>query len=194
MAGIGFVFHEQDPYIGIDIDDCLDPDNLALTKEAENLLNRFNSYTEISPSGMGLHIYLKSDAAFDGKRKGNVELYSRKRFFTVTGKILGGVPKEIKHSDEAEELFSDIAGLRTGTARVDLTSIIDLLCKKYGEKFKDLWGGFTGTYPSPNEADLALCRMLAEATQNDFSTIDTLFQLSGLYRAKWDRNDYKKIP
>ena len=192
MAGIGFVFHEQDPYIGIDIDDCLDPDNLALTKEAENLLNRFNSYTEISPSGMGLHIYLKSDAAFDGKRKGNVELYSRKRFFTVTGKILGGVPKEIKRSDEAVELFSDIAGLRTGTARVDLTSIIELLCKKYGEKFKDLWGGFTGTYPSPNEADLALCRMLAEATQNDFSTIDTLFQLSGLYRAKWDRNDYKK--
>lgn len=192
MAGIGFVFHEQDPYIGIDIDDCLDPDNLALTKEAEDLLNRFNSYTEISPSGMGLHIYLKSDAAFDGKRKGNVELYSRKRFFTVTGKILGGVPKEIKHSDEAEELFSDIEEVRTSTAKLDYSSIIKLLCKKYGQKFEELWGGFTGSYPSPNEADLALCRILAEATQSDFSQIDTLFKLSGLYRPKWDRGDYKK--
>ena len=191
MAGIGFVFDEEDPFVGIDIDNCLDPDSLALTKEAEILLSRFNSYTEISPSGTGLHIILKADKSFDGKRKGNLEIYSQKRFFTVTGKMMSGYPKELAESDKVAGLFNDIEGTRSSKAKGDYNSEIEFLCEKFGQKFEKLWAGDKGDYSSSNEADLALCRMLADATRNNISEIDTLFQLSGLYRTKWDRSDYK---
>src|SRR5262249_3850325 len=58
---------------------------------------------------------------------------------------------------------------------------------KNGEKFAALWKGDTSGYPSPSEADLALCGMLAFWTQGDTARIDALFRKSGLYREKWDR-------
>jgi putative DNA primase/helicase len=38
-----------------------------------------NSYTEISPSGRGLHILVKGDIPADGRRKGFLEVYKAKR-------------------------------------------------------------------------------------------------------------------
>ena len=45
----------------------------------------FNSYTEFSPSGKGLHIIVKAKLPGKGRKKGNYEAYSAKRFFTFTG-------------------------------------------------------------------------------------------------------------
>lgn len=56
--GVGFVFTESDPYCGIDIDDCIDSDG-ALHPSAREIVKLFNSYTEISPSGTGLKIFIK---------------------------------------------------------------------------------------------------------------------------------------
>ncbi|PCH30444.1 hypothetical protein, partial [Campylobacter sp. 1] len=52
--GIGFVFTEDDPYIGLDIDKE-DLDNLSVIARSLTAL----SYTEKSPSGKGLHVILK---------------------------------------------------------------------------------------------------------------------------------------
>ncbi|MEE8302775.1 MAG: hypothetical protein V3S24_10110, partial [Candidatus Tectomicrobia bacterium] len=62
---------------------------------------------------------------------------------------------------------------------------------KVGNKIQRLWHGNTEGYPSPSEADEALCSYLAWWTQKDASEIDRLFRLSGLYRGKWDDDKYR---
>ncbi len=88
---IGFMFSESDPYCGIDLDSCIDPETGKMSKEARQIVGRFDSYTEISPSGTGVKIFVK--ARVPGPRRKNphkrIEMYDRDRFFTVTGHRYG---------------------------------------------------------------------------------------------------------
>jgi putative DNA primase/helicase len=55
-----------------------------------------------------------------------------------------------------------------------------------------LWGGtWQEKYPSQSEADLALCGHLARLGLSSIE-IDQAFRASGLYRPKWEREDYRK--
>src|SRR5262249_41452261 len=49
VDGIGFVFSEEDPFAGIDLDDCL-TENGSLTEWAAEAIRELDSYTEISPT------------------------------------------------------------------------------------------------------------------------------------------------
>ena len=63
---------------------------------------------------------------------------------------------------------------------------------KNSDKFNRLWDGDIVAYPSPSEADLALCCILAFWTR-DATQIDRLFRQSNLMREKWEkRADYRK--
>jgi putative DNA primase/helicase len=81
-AGLGFVFSSADPYTGIDLDDCVDGDG-EIALWAMEIVRHFDSYTELSATGSGLHIIVRGDVP--NRRNGHVEVYSSKRFFTVTG-------------------------------------------------------------------------------------------------------------
>ena len=62
-----------------------------------------------------------------------------------------------------------------------------------GADFAALWRGeWEGRYPSQSEADLALCGALAFWTGRDAGRVERLFQLSGLMRPKWERDDYRQ--
>jgi primase-polymerase (primpol)-like protein len=54
--GVGFVL--GDGVVGIDLDDCRDPVTGEITPEAQEIVRRLHSYTEVSPSGTGLHIFV----------------------------------------------------------------------------------------------------------------------------------------
>jgi putative DNA primase/helicase len=84
-AGVGFVFSSADPYTGIDLDDCVDADG-EIALWALEIIRYFDSYTEFSATGSGLHIIVRGDVP--NRRKGEVEVYSLKRFFTVTGHVV----------------------------------------------------------------------------------------------------------
>ena len=56
--GIGFVFTVDGPYVGVDLDDCIDVNTGELTVEAQGIVALLDSYTEWTPSGKGLHINL----------------------------------------------------------------------------------------------------------------------------------------
>lgn len=89
--GVGFVFTLEDPYAGIDLDDCIDG-NGALGNTAREIVDLFATYTEVSPSGKGLHLILRGklpagapkQAVLDGQK---VEVYSEGRFFCMTGEV-----------------------------------------------------------------------------------------------------------
>ncbi len=55
--GIGFMFSKDDPFIGIDIDHCVNDG--VLSTFAQEIIQTISSYTEYSPSGEGVHIIAK---------------------------------------------------------------------------------------------------------------------------------------
>ena len=101
--GIGFVFSKNDPYGGIDLDDCRDPATGDIAPWAQEIIDKFASYSEVSPSGTGVHILRPRQRyrrAASGKR---IELYSSERYFTVTGWWVEGTPPTV---EEAQKKFT----------------------------------------------------------------------------------------
>ena len=84
-TGLGFVFSSADPYTALDLDNCVDESG-EIAGWALEIVRHFDSYTELSASGSGLHIIVRGDVP--NRRKGDIEIYSSKRFFTVTGHIV----------------------------------------------------------------------------------------------------------
>ena len=85
FAGLGFMFSSGDPYTGIDLDNCVNEDG-QIALWALEIVRYFDSYTEFSVTGTGLHIIVRGDIS--NRRKGDVEVYSSKRFFTMTGHVI----------------------------------------------------------------------------------------------------------
>ncbi|WP_198665653.1 phage NrS-1 polymerase family protein [Haloprofundus halophilus] len=98
--GLGFVFTAEDPLVGIDLDDCRDPDTEEGVDWATEIINTLDSYTEISPSGTGYHVIVHGKLPGDRNRSGDVELYEDARFFTVTGDYVDGTPSTVCERDE----------------------------------------------------------------------------------------------
>jgi putative DNA primase/helicase len=88
FAGVGFVFAPDDGLAGIDLDHARNPDTGEIASWAQQIVDRFASYTEVSPSGTGLHIIVRG-AVTAAVKKDKVEIYDRARYFTVTGDVLG---------------------------------------------------------------------------------------------------------
>jgi putative DNA primase/helicase len=197
VDGIGFQL--GDSYVGIDLDDCRDPGTGDIEPWTQKIIASLNSYTEVSPSGTGIHILAKGTLPPGGRKKGPVEIYSDGRYFTVTGSHLDGTPTEVHGRQEAlDELHAQVFGAgKSSRPTVAVTepspnslsdeSIIGRARNaKNGDKFSRLWTGDFSQYNSPSEADLALCMMLAFWTGRDADRIDSLFRLSKLFRPKWD--------
>lgn len=89
---------------GIDLDDCFVEGKLQ--DRARQLLSAVDSYAERSPSGKGLHILGLGDVGTT--KKDGLEIYSRGRYFTVTGDAL----KEARLADltQAATLARNIFG------------------------------------------------------------------------------------
>ena len=63
VDGIGFCLSENDPFVGLDIDDCL-KDGKPINDETGQLIDHLNKagwYIEISPSGNGIHGFGKGN-------------------------------------------------------------------------------------------------------------------------------------
>lgn len=113
--GIGFVFSADDPYCGVDLDDCVDPSG-ALTPEAQALIERFATYSEVSPSGTGVKLFLKGRKPEFAKASaskvlgcGKVEIFDQKRYFTVTGLHLEGTPIAVADcQQQLDELCAEL--------------------------------------------------------------------------------------
>jgi primase-polymerase (primpol)-like protein len=92
-GGIGFVFTPEDDLCGVDLDGCLDPETGEIEGWAQEIIEELDSYTEISPSGTGVHVLVRGTLPAGRNRKGRFEAYDRGRYFTVTGRHLAGTPR-----------------------------------------------------------------------------------------------------
>jgi hypothetical protein len=82
--GIGFVFCSADPYVGVDLDNCRDPEVGTVAEWAQKIIDSFaDSYVEASPSGTGVHIIFEGtlkDGAKKKKQSTGIEAYGQDRY------------------------------------------------------------------------------------------------------------------
>lgn len=207
--GVGFVLTNDDPFVGLDFDNCRCPAfdsnseisgglNMVLPHVAD-YVRKLNSYTEVSPSGHGIRIILKGKLPVDGRKKGNIEAYQSGRYVTITGHTLEGFPLSIEPRQmEVDDFYKAVfeapekPPVRMRTAQVvtsagDWKEGIERAFKsKNGTDIQRLYSGDYSAYPSQSEADLALCSHLAFLFHGDVAAIDSSFRDSGLYRDKWN--------
>ena len=204
--GLGFVFSEDGPFVGGDLDDCRDPETKSIDEDARDIVNRLDSSTEISPSGTGFHVLIEGELPEGENRHGNVEMYDSARFFTMTGDRVDVKPQTVNERQEAlddvhreyvqepsmdgesrsEETTHSVDTETPGLPEESVTEVEfsdeELLEKarnaSNGEKFDRLWHGGTSGYPSQSEADMALCCLLAFWTGGDAIQVDQLFRQS----------------
>lgn len=204
--GIGFVFTKDDPFIGIDWDHCVIDGKI--NQEVYDEVLSIGSYAEYSPSGTGIHVICKGKLPRTDRCRGNNrEVYDRGRFFTMTGQHIHGTFADVFHytNGSLEHIFEMIApkftpafeGNPKDCAFKNITKMeysdrntrdVFRACSEGENKFKfrQLMNGDISNYPSHSEADLALCNLIAEHTDNAI-IIDYLFRQSKLFREKWDR-------
>ena len=97
VQGIGFVFTKDDPYCGIDLDKCRNPETGEIEPWTQEIIQDLNSYTEVSQSGAGVHIIVQGKLPPGSRRKGRVEMYDCGRYFCMTGNRLSILPSEAYH-------------------------------------------------------------------------------------------------
>lgn len=213
--GIGFVFTKDTGLIGVDFDHIRDPITGEWDKDEVKDALSLNSYTEISPSGDGLHVICRGIKPSSACKAGNHEMYDSGRYFTVTGKMFPGCNPAITKPQKAiNKLYSKWFSYREQkpvnniepSAKVNVKELqqttlnktlvltdVDIIgiCNnaKNSAKFKRLFTGDTSGYKSPSEADFALCRILAFYS-SDGEQIERIMRSSGLLRAKWDQRGY----
>lgn len=203
-TGVGFVFTREGGIVGIDIDHCRDEKTGELNETARAIVERVSTYTEISPSGTGLHLFLKGEMPGVGNKnsRSGVEMYAHSRFFTMTGQLLPDTPAEVADDTGALAWVHETyvkpqrkpkakKKARSGKKGAPLSDE-EVLEKAQSagshEEFTALWEGrWEDNYASQSEADMALCCKLAFWTNRDKEQIDRLFRASKLMREKWDK-------
>lgn len=211
--GLGYILDVSDPYTCIDLD-VKDADNAPdkpqlWTREKDferyrKIVETFDSYTETSTSGKGIHIWVYGGIG-KGCRFQGVEVYSQERFIVCTGNmvmryddiaksrmiqnrqdwlnVLVGEIREGQHAltelEEIEETWNDWEVWNRGVNAAN------------GDKFLKLAEGDWAEmgFPSQSEADLALLSMLTFYSKSN-AQVKRVFRCTGLgLREKAVKND-----
>ena len=99
-SGIGFAFLPDDGLIGIDIDKQFDAETGEMSARCRGIVEAFNTYTEVSPSGKGLHLYVLGKTQTAKSNDIGVEMFCDKQYFTVTGRHLVNTPQDVRPAPE----------------------------------------------------------------------------------------------
>jgi len=107
LAGVGFVLTAGDVLVGIDIDHCIEDGQVQA--DAQAIIDRFSSYTELSPSGTGIRIFLHGKLPAGGRKRGNLEIYDRDRYLTVTGHAIGLALPILERQSEIDSFYQELS-------------------------------------------------------------------------------------
>ena len=184
--GVGFTLHGT-KFIGIDFDGVVDdgvPEPYVL-----NIIQQLGSpYTEITPSGTGLRVFIDcpklppGNRKFSAKKKGvekyGAEIYAGSeggRYLTVTGDCYAG----------------------QGIPPVENIELVYFLISKFADThFRQLWMGDSSQYENDDSrVDLALLGLFGRAFNGDTDKMVRFFNASVPgHRDKWvNREDYRKL-
>lgn len=217
FSGIGFTISSKYPLLCIDLDHCINNEDGSITREDfEILVDTADTYTELSPSGDGLHIIFQLDKHFslvankksydDGTA---FEVYTENRYFTYTGKSYGKVKPVRTISVEVAEELLRMVGYPWGRGPVVLPTVEvnsqvfttpdEILLKKMfkakgGAKLERLYNGDISAYNDDQSAgDAALLTSLAFWTAKNVEQMERIWLESplGTREKTQKRKDYR---
>lgn len=216
---LGLGIYLRDGLVGFDADNLNFVLNQGdLPKELRGIVKTADTYCEISPSWTGIHILGMCDEDLSGYMNKNTakgyELYSDRRFFTVTGESING--KHLNPNTAFSKLAATFLGQRT--EEIEVTAGNSAFSNKsYGwkgtvsefaeymdnrkldpAKEAQLWHAdedfLCQEYPAVNEAsgvgydpssvDLGLINCLAFYWKDDIDKIEEVFKLSPWYASR----------
>ena len=186
FEGIGFEFATGGGLVGIDLDHVANPHTGEIQPWALEIVQRMDSYTEYSPSGTGLHIFVHGDIPEAGRKKTinkdtgeAVELYKEKRYFTVTAKPFHPAPI-VERSAELTALYTKLFPPQQPHTppfpAVDAPEYLRIGLDK-DRIFRALWDGHRNTGDESSN-DLALMNKLAHWCNRDESRMIEAFLAS----------------
>ena len=212
LRHVGFVLSKSDPFCVVDLDDpstvkvdgvtMPNPDASVVATIGERharILAAFDTYAEISQSGLGVHIVCRGEVPH-GVRRDKVEVYSDSRYMIFTGNVI----KAARVTDQqalVSALFAEIEKGALQTVELDesvkshfsddeLYSMASTAAN--AEKFLRLWRGEwqgVAEWPSQSEADFALLAMLGFYSP-DNEQVRRVFRFSALgQREKATKNN-----
>lgn len=199
--GLGFFL--GDGYVGIDLDDVADDVYAYFTDNKESVTSDFlkniDTYAEVSPSGRGIHFIGKGKLEGTRRRSGNIEIYDKDRFFTVTGKILNdkyrkkitNIETEInklklKYLPEFEKSEIDKSEVGDYKDREVLELFLNSDIGDTSEVKKEIFDGkWEKKFSSQSEADFYLARNLLFFNGGNIEQAYRLMNQSKLSREKW---------
>ncbi len=209
--GIAIVLKDK-KLICIDIDKVL-TNGVVVHEKAEEilrLLKASESFTEVSQSGKGLHVFM--ELAFEFKpiknKKEPFEVYTIGRYICTTGNSYHKIPKDIRVIQTEEELVAILStigypwdkketSVSVTTTQSNLTNedILEIMFKaKNGEALKKLYDGDTTAYDDDeSRADMALLATLAFYSQKNATQMEEIWKTSPLGQRKktQERKDYR---
>lgn len=142
FSGIGFVFTVENEIVGIDFDHVRE--NGIWDETAIKEIESFESYSEISQSGTGAHVYIKakmSEDQLDGRTTGRKtgkgqpprEVYIKGRFFVVTGDRIGDEIRVNESQKAFDVLFNKWFSEKKANANTKLELLTEVMSD---EKYK----------------------------------------------------------
>ncbi len=214
FTGVGFVVSANDDFAALDLD-YHNPEtdsplivNGKLVPSVRELVKKFKSYTELSPSGKGIRIFIRGRVRSDQRKQhGQIAVYSSGRYLTLTGHRIGTV-KTIRECQQQLDELIETFGPPLSKSSLDSNSSVAIaplepadrelikdLVARHGSRFIDLFrdGDLTVAGGDHSKADFILMAMILEANREDVPQAVRIFSAGMLgKRDKWIRRaDYR---
>lgn len=193
----GIVFKPDRLLLGIDIDKCLEGNNIIHEKKETiaQFIIEADTYCEVSPSGAGLHLFLELTESFDleANRKAPFELYTHGRYFTFTGnsyketrevrtvtpEVAIGILSILGYPWKSKTTKSEVAP-KNSVIETDIL-LHKIFNSKNGSKFKQLYDGDVSLFNGDESAaDMSLCSSLAFWTGKNAEQMEKIWLSSPL--------------
>jgi putative DNA primase/helicase len=119
-SGVGFALSQHWGIVGVDLDHVQE---LGHEHEADRIVRVLDSYTERTPGGDGLRVFVRGTLPHGRRRRDWVEMYDSHRYLTLTGQKLPDVPATIERRQrQLEQMFwahlgADAASLKRSQRR-----------------------------------------------------------------------------
>ncbi len=207
LAGVGIVLTDELGLVGLDFDGYVKDG--VIDPRVAHAIPLLNTYFEYSPSGNGLRGFFFGVISGEKRKneKAHVEMYSSKRYFTITGQRVQFASQTVssnqQHIDRVYKWFFPQKPVQEprqnhvkrvqypeGTNLLAADDIIriasdprnDPMFYRYYNGDSSLWMNTT-----KSNADFIFCLKLAFWTHGDEMLIDEIFRKSRMFDAKWDR-------
>jgi hypothetical protein len=195
-SGVGIIF--DGTILGVDLDKCLNEAGRLIDPLLEAFVVVSDTYTEVSPSGTGLHLFFKLTAPLEliRNRHEGREAYTQNRYFTFTGNLYEQNTVRTITPDDAVQLLSIIGyPWQPAESPIAITSTSDssqasmkhdavkqkMFASKRGAEIESLYNGDTSRYgDDTSKADAALVKHLAYWTNNNRELMKGLWLSSPL--------------